>query len=133
VLNETGDKSVKLEQVYLLTMSLLIFHQIDAAYWKEWEMFYLPGGIQGFLLFNIVIIPIILVGYKRLITRSSHANLYSYLCAGLAILTFVIHTGFALLGSMQFDLPLSMAIIVLCLMSGVWQMILTKRAEHRLT
>ena len=27
-----------------------MFHQVDAAYWREWSMFYLPGGIQGYLL-----------------------------------------------------------------------------------
>ena len=27
-----------------LNFALLVTHQIDSAYWKEWELFHLPGG-----------------------------------------------------------------------------------------
>ena len=37
-----------MERSYFVTMLALILHQIDAAYWQEWEMFFLPGGVQGF-------------------------------------------------------------------------------------
>jgi hypothetical protein len=120
---------MKLEQSYLMTMSLLVLHQIDAAYWKEWEMFYLPGGIQVFLLFNILIIPVIFIGYKNIIIKSSTATTYSYLCGGLGIITFLIHLGFSLFGATQFHLPLSVAIIILCLIFGIWQIALTKMAK----
>ena len=30
-----------MERSYLITMCLFVLHQIDAAYWKEWEIFYL--------------------------------------------------------------------------------------------
>jgi len=63
-------------------MSLLILHQIDAAYWKEWEMFYVSGGIQVFLVFNLVIL---------------------------------------LVGSPEFNLPASLLIIFLCLLSSLFQ------------
>ena len=33
---------------YTATLLSLIVHQIDAAYWHAWEMFDVPGGIQGF-------------------------------------------------------------------------------------
>lgn len=41
-----------MERCYFATMLALIVHQIDAAYWHEWEMFAVPGGTQGFLVFN---------------------------------------------------------------------------------
>jgi hypothetical protein len=50
-------------------MCLLIVHQIDAAYWQEWTMFNLHGGIQVYLLFNIIVIPIVLLGYKSVIIK----------------------------------------------------------------
>ncbi len=65
-----------MERAYFTTMCLLIFHQIDAAYWQEWEMFNLPGGIQGYLIFNIIAIPLILIGYKHLIQGSNKSKLY---------------------------------------------------------
>lgn len=119
---------MSLERLYLITLNLLIIHQIDAAYWNEWDMFLLPGGIQVYLLFNIVVIPVVIVGYKHVLMQTSHAQLYSYLCAGLAVVTFVIHALFALYGAEQFNLPMSISIIVLCLLSGGWQLLLTQRA-----
>ncbi len=110
-----------MERSYLITMCLLIFHQIDAAYWKEWEMFYLPGGIQGYLLFNIAIIPMVLLGYRRVIVNDSNARKYSYFCAGLGITTFTIHMVYMVLDYEQFTLPLSIFIITSCLISSVYQ------------
>lgn len=110
-----------MERSYLFTMCLLILHQIDAAYWQEWEMFYLPGGIQGYLVFNIIVIPIILLGYKSVILNDSRAKGYSFLCAGLGITTFIIHSGFMVFGYEQFTLPLSMLVITLCLITSLYQ------------
>ena len=83
-----------LQNSYLMTLSFLIFHQIDAAYWHEWDMFYLPGGIQGYLLFNILAVPVLLVGYKKVVEVSPAAIKYAYFCASLGGLTFVIHALF---------------------------------------
>jgi len=33
--------------LYLSNSILLINHEIDSAYWKEWELFKLPGGLSG--------------------------------------------------------------------------------------
>ena len=97
-----------MERSYLITMCLLIIHQIDAAYWKEWEMFYLPGGVQAYLLFNIIVIPILLLGYRSIIKANQTAIKSSYLCAGLGIATFTIHAAFLAFGYEQFKLPLSL-------------------------
>jgi len=35
-----------LDRVAALNLSLVMAHQADAAYWKEWEKFRLPCGIQ---------------------------------------------------------------------------------------
>lgn len=110
-----------MERSYFLTLCLLVLHQIDAAYWHEWEMFYLPGGVQGYLAFNIIAIPILLWGYKHVVLLSDKAVLFAKICASLGLLTFLIHTGFALAGFEQFHLPLSMAIILGCLVASVWQ------------
>jgi hypothetical protein len=108
-------------------MSVLILHQIDAAYWKEWEMFYLPGGIQGFLLFNILVIPVVLVGYGEVIKRSSNAKIFSYVCGLLGVITFLIHASFTLYDVDGFNLPFSILLIILCLVFGTLQVIKTKQ------
>ena len=36
--------------LFLLNATVLITHQIDAAFWHEWELFHIPGGNQVNLL-----------------------------------------------------------------------------------
>ena len=105
---------------YFWTMLFLILHQVDAAYWREWEMFHVPGGIQGFLVFNLAAIAVVLVGYRHVLQETKQASRYAAVCAALGVGTCLIHAGFALAGLEQFHLPLSVAIIALCLASAVW-------------
>ncbi|WP_317847353.1 DUF6713 family protein [Pseudomonas sp. HTZ2] len=111
-----------MERSYFVTMLALILHQIDAAYWQEWEMFFLPGGVQGFLLFNSLAIPVLLVGYRNVLLGTANAMVFAKVCAGLGLLTVFIHTGFGLAGFHQFHLPASICILTLCLASALWLM-----------
>lgn len=38
--------------LFLLNSTVLFTHQIDAAYWHEWNLFHLPGGNQLNLILN---------------------------------------------------------------------------------
>ncbi len=49
----------------LLNVTVLLVHQIDAAYWHEWEMFRMPGGNQVNLLLNLPIVALVLHAYAR--------------------------------------------------------------------
>ena len=55
-----------------------------------------------------------------MLLATPRAVLYACVCAALGVGTCLIHAGFALAGLEQFHLPLSIAIIVLCLASAVW-------------
>jgi hypothetical protein len=46
--------------IYLLNTVVLIIHEIDSAYWKEWELFRLPGGVTGFLNLHFPILFFVL-------------------------------------------------------------------------
>jgi len=116
-----------MQKSYFATMFFFILHEIDAAFWREWEMFLIPGGIQGFLVFNIILLPIVIWGYRHVVLSSPKALSYAYLCAGLGLLTFLIHTGFFLAGYEQFELPLSIAVIFGCLLGSLWQFSQIKR------
>ncbi|MGK5016955.1 DUF6713 family protein [Janthinobacterium sp. HLS12-2] len=117
---------------YFWTMLLLILHQVDAAYWREWEMFHVPGGIQGFLVFNLAAIALVVAGYRHVLLSTTRAGLYAGVCAALGVGTCLIHAGFALVGLEQFHLPLSVAIIVLCLASAVWLLCDLRRVQDQL-
>ncbi len=107
-----------MDRWYTATLLSLIVHQIDAAYWHEWNMFRVPGGIQGFLFFNALAVGLLLHGYRQVILGAPQARHYALLCGGCGVLTALLHAGFATAGNQQFDLPLSIATIVACLASG---------------
>lgn len=100
-----------LDTLYLANASLLVTHEIDSAYWNEWELLHLPGGIQFFLVLNLVIVALALFGY-RLVALRRRSGLWSSIglaCAGL--LAFVIHATFLARGHPEFRLPVSLAVL----------------------
>lgn len=109
-----------MERSYFATLLALILHQIDAAFWREWEMFLLPGGVQGFLVFNLLAVGIVLLGYRHVLLQTRKARGFAMICASLGVTTFAIHLGFAAFGHRAFHLPLSMVVMGACLVSAVW-------------
>ena len=120
---------MKVSSAFIVTLTLLVSHQIDAAYWKEWEMFQLPGGIQFFDIFNLILIPVLLVGLRAVILRQHNGYIYSFFAAFLGVLTFLIHFGFYIFSFQQFNLPVSTAIIIGCGVSGFAQAYCTLKSR----
>ena len=111
--------------LYLINAVLLINHEIDSAYWKEWEIFKLPGGITGFLLLHFPLLFFVLYGLVLIVRQSFWGSIFSIiLCLG-GIFAFVIHTYFLKQGRKEFDKPLSRLILVLTLLVSIAQMIVT--------
>jgi hypothetical protein len=122
-----------LDRVAALNLSLVMAHQADAAYWKEWEMFGLPGGIQLFTLFNLAAFLLLLWLYSAVTSRQRKGLRSSLLIAGLSGVVLPIHAVFALAGFTEFHLPVSVAIIIGTFVVSIWQVILTWRARTEFT
>ena len=58
-----GDSKAWNWMIYSINLTLLFIHEIDSAFWKEWELFGMSGDIQGFLIANIPIILGGLIGF----------------------------------------------------------------------
>jgi hypothetical protein len=111
--------------LYLINAVLLIVHEIDSAYWKEWELFRLPGGSAGFLLLHIPLIFVILWGLVLVCRRSAWGILFSgLLCLG-GLFAFAVHTYFLRKGRPQFDHPVSKGILAAILVVSVIQAVVT--------
>lgn len=95
-----------------LGLAFAIAHQIDAAYWREWEMFGLPGGIQLNLLMNLALFLPLLAAARRVYARTRHARACALGIAAAVGLILPIHLGFALAGERSFALPVSIAVIL---------------------
>jgi hypothetical protein len=101
----------KLVHPYILTATLLVAHQIDSAYWHEWNLFGIPGGIQAFVLLNVPLILLFLVGLAKVATGAHGAARYSSALALVSAATFFIHVGFAWRQHPEFGMPASWVIL----------------------
>jgi len=111
--------------LYLTNAVLLINHEIDSAYWKEWDLFHLPGGIGGFLLLHFPLLFLVLYGMAAVSGQRPSAPWFSLLlCAG-GIFAFSIHTYFLRKGRQEFDHPVSKGILWATLVVSLAQMAVT--------
>lgn len=116
-----------LDRLLVLNLALLVTHQIDAAYWHEWDMFSLPGGIQLFNILNLGIFLLLLGLAVPVIRRHPAGFSCSLAIAAACSLVLPIHAGFALAGYSQFNVPVSVAVIVASWPLAVLQMLMTLR------
>lgn len=111
--------------LYLSNSVLLINHEIDSAYWKEWELFKLPGGITGFLLVHFPLLLFVLYGLV-LVARSSLSGLiFSLILCLSGIFAFSIHTYFLKKDRNEFDKPISKFILMATLIVSIVQLAVT--------
>ena len=105
---------------YIAVSTLLVLHQIDAVYYREWEMFLLPGGYLSYMIFNLLAFPFVLFGFNQVSMRQKNAKRWSFFTAALGLITFSIHTLYFLFGDGRFELLGSKIIILLCLPASLW-------------
>ena len=111
--------------LYLANSVLLINHEMDSAYWKEWELFRLPGGITGFLLVHFPLWFLALYGLV-LVFRQTVAGLVLSLVVSLAgVFAFSIHTYFLRRGRDEFRTPISRFILAASLVVSLAQAAVT--------
>ena len=121
---------LSLNRVIILNLALVLAHQVDAAFWREWEMFGLPGGIQLFNALNVVIFLVVLSCFVTVIQRRSNGFRCSLIIALLCASVLPIHAAFALSGFTQFHLPFSVFLIGATFATSIVQVALTFRARH---
>lgn len=107
--------------LYLLNAAMLITHEIDAAYWHEWALFGIPGGIQTFLILNLLLVIVILYGHQALALGRFSGFVLSWLLVAGSLFAVGIHTYFLLQGSNAFKLPASLTLLVAALVLSLAQ------------
>jgi hypothetical protein len=111
--------------VYLVDIVLLILHEMDSAYWKEWELFHLPGGLTGFLLIHFPLYCLGLYGLVLLSKGTSNSLIYSLVISLAGMAAFAIHTWFLRKGQPEFNVPVSKIILWGTLVVSLIQAVLT--------
>lgn len=117
-------------RLFLANATVLLTHQIDAAYWHEWELFSIPGGNQLNLLLNIPIIALVLYAHSRVVANLYTGLAFYKLLAALGFLTLGIHAFFFLQGSESFAQPLSVALLIATGILSAWQLLALRGLER---
>ncbi len=111
--------------VYLINAVLIIVHEIDSAYWREWKLFKLPGGINFFLIIHIPLVFLILFGLLQLQQQTAAGNILSLVLALAGIFAFIIHITFIARNNKEFATPVSLSLLVAILAVSLMQVWLT--------
>lgn len=98
--------------LYFSNAILLIIHEIESAYWKEWELFKIKGGLTFFLILHVPIIGLIMFGLIEMFLASQIGLIISIILSLGGLFAFSIHVYFIKKGNDEFKLPIS--IIILC-------------------
>lgn len=102
---------MKLHHLYELNLALLITHEIDSAFWHEWELFRMPGGIRLFLVLNFVLVLAFVLGLRPVFLGQRRAAAFSLALGGAGVLTFLLHAAFLAAGYEQFRSAASLLLL----------------------
>jgi hypothetical protein len=103
---------------FIINATLLLLHEIESAYEKEWEIFKLHLGITGFLIIHIPVILIFFYGALE-IDKLSYAGLILGIITGVGgLVPFLVHKKFVRRKD-HFNLAISNIIIYLNIISGI--------------
>ena len=97
--------------LYLINSILLINHEIDSAYWKEWELFKIKGGITVFLIIHFPLLFLILYGLILVFQQTKSGLIFFLILSIIGIGAFVIHNYFFKKGRQEFNIPISKFIL----------------------
>ncbi len=101
--------------LYAITFALLMAHQADSAYWREWELFKMPGGPQLNLALNLLLLLAGLAGFAAVLESHRAGNAFALVLSAAGAFAFAIHFVFLARGDHRFRLPASIGVIVVLL------------------
>jgi len=103
---------------YVLNATLILLHEIESGYEKEWEILKLPGKITGFLLLHIPIILVIFYGLLE-IDKLTPIGLILGIITGIGgLIPFLIHKKIYK-RERQFNLKISNTLIYSNIITGI--------------
>ena len=118
-------------RLYLANAAFLIAHEIDSAYWHEWNLFGLGGGAGAFVLLHVPLAAAVFWGYGALRADARSGLWMSILLAAAGLSAGAIHGAFLLSGRAEFRTPVSIAVITATTLLSLVQLWAAARALRR--
>ena len=113
--------------IYCANGALLLVHELDSVYLKEWDLFRMKGGIHLFLILHIHICFAVLAGAALLVQGRFEGHILSLILAAGGLAAPVIHGAFIRKGHPEFRTPLSISILAGTGLLSLVQVLLTLR------
>lgn len=111
---------------YILNATLLLLHEIESAYEKEWEILKIPGQITVFLILHVPIIVVLLYGLLKIENQTLPGLILGIIFGIGGILPFLVHKIFVKRED-HFNSLISNAIIYLNVAAGIGTIVLSVR------
>lgn len=104
--------------LYILNATLLLLHETESAYEKEWEILKLPVKITGFLILHVPIIILIFYGLIEIENNSTIGLVFGIVTGIGGIIPFIVHK-IIVKKAEHFNLIISNIIIYSNIITGV--------------
>ena len=104
--------------IYIFNATLLLLHEIESGYEREWEILKLPGKITGFLLLHIPILLILFFGLLEIDRLTSIGLIIGTITGFGGLIPFLVHKKL-LKQEKNFNLLISNIIIYLNILTGI--------------
>jgi hypothetical protein len=111
--------------IYFANFIFLIIHEMDSAYWEEWKLFKLPGGITGFLGVHVPLFSFFMYGLIQVHDGTRIGLVFSLFLSLSGLFAFTIHTYFMRKGREEFNTLASKAILTPTLILSIIQLVST--------
>lgn len=110
--------------VFIINATLLVLHEIESAYWKEWEILKLPGRITGFILLHIPILLLMFYSLVEVVKQSAAGYIFCIIFGVSGLIPFIVHMLLAKKDN-RFNLAISILLIYSNSLTGIVLLILT--------
>ncbi|MFC2088611.1 DUF6713 family protein [Calditrichota bacterium] len=111
--------------LYLFNAIFLINHEIDSAYWNEWKLFKIRGGITTFLLLHFPLLFFVLYGIISINNQTCTGLWFLIILSISGIFAFTIHMFFIKKGYKEFRNAISLFILYSIFFISLFQFIIT--------
>jgi hypothetical protein len=109
---------------YILNATLLLLHEIESAYEKEWEILKIPGKITMFLILHIPIILLLFYGLLEIANQSPRGIRLGIIMGIAGVIPFLVHKIFVKRKD-HFNLLISNILIYLNIVTGIGTIVLS--------
>ena len=104
--------------IYVINATLLFLNEMESAYVKEWEIFKLPGTINGFVVLHIPILLVLFWGAIQIEQKTTTGAIIGVIAGIGGLLPFVVHK-LLVKKKGYFESTTSNVIIYLNVLSGI--------------